>query len=955
MSARRGENPRSKQRDISQEFKSFASLSKQLKSIIHDSNSTLTELRTSGSLVWDEESQKNFHLEDSELSFVSNVVASQPRIVIFGQSFAAKATLANHLLGEDVLGVPPLGTQDDKAYRLIRIKYGQRRCSSLSLQESFELIDHNSMNLQDRDWQTIPEWQVRIHSEGRSKDPASNAIADVTLNKTLLSYNVQIVISPHNLTGSNVQRTFEKCVGSGLPIIMYALDGDSLTRECQNSLLDLRAAAHEYPLLFVDCCLKYRPQIRLPPRKSLDYSSSDSQSPEDCEDDSAYDTDEVGAKAGTPNLNSGRGSNGGDAYRQSSLMSQLRNLGFLSDVNFESKSNQHLLSSRFENIHNGPGVVQSIHYILQWYLVQSASFLHRLHLKCMNMFIMSAFDMQRDILITPKRLEFAKKREAELFESLKGLAEERQVAISEMIRDTVESMENELVEEAVKCELRDIEESQEIEGISQSKAVKQCTQQIKDLVLTSLRAAVVERLVSTVDRLQDSYLGTLERCLQSLEAEGDKDSTSSTSHALQKILNSAYQIEVSVRSSSSVVKVFFERMKEILQSMKPFKAPPSLNEEWKRKVASTMIDNLDNQKLAKSLCSQFKSRLQNSHESFLSSLRQLEVKHSGRLEKTEEKRMKVRKHHAPVLARLALESTSFKDKVLHGMPKLEREIGRGQYGVVYSCKSWGGLMHCAVKSVVPPDDKHWNDLAMEFHYTRSIPAHKRIVAIAGSVVDQGYGGGGCSLAVLLIMERMQRDLHTGIKMGLDLPSRLQVALDVVEGIRYLHSLGLVHRDIKLKNVLLDAGDRGKITDLGFCKPEAMMSGSIVGTPIHMAPELFTGRYDHTVDTYAFGILFWYIIAGHVKLPQNFEKCHNKDHLWSSVKQGTRPERLRLFDDECWNLMASCWAGEMSQRPLLGVVHEQLQEIRCRALERIRPKGSMPDIQTDPQLISSNIL
>jgi dual serine/threonine and tyrosine protein kinase len=84
---------------------------------------------------------------------------------------------------------------------------------------------------------------------------------------------------------------------------------------------------------------------------------------------------------------------------------------------------------------------------------------------------------------------------------------------------------------------------------------------------------------------------------------------------------------------------------------------------------------------------------------------------------------------------------------------------------------------------------------------------------------------------------------------------------------------------------LDDDNRAKLTDLGFCIPEAMMSGSIVGTPIHMAPELLSGHYDSSVDVYALGILFWYLCAGHVRMPYVFEQFCNKEQLWRNVKNG----------------------------------------------------------------------
>ncbi|XP_061583048.1 dual serine/threonine and tyrosine protein kinase [Cololabis saira] len=895
-------------RELTRTFNSYNKHTIQLKKNLKETNVFFREIRQNYSNVCASTiNSDSASLEAGQLScisfpsheeeFLRNTVGAAPYILILGQGCAARYQLLNCLLGERLL---PLGPETGEACegvhgnvckrRKLCFTHGRQTRLSLALPGQYELVHQLAAN-RGR-WDTVPREDLEIHEE--CEDPAHRlAELEITLHHPLLQEaKVMVVPCP---SVQPIEEVLEDCTRNVIPVILYAITKDSLSQGQVDELQKVKEML-SFPICF----------IRIP--------------------------DTPGASP-----DPGRRGEREKDREKSALHKQLLSLGFLSSQTGNCSCGaptqtptpgakpQSVLGECFDRLHRL--LVPFTRQVLQNQQVEAANLLNGLHCRCLDLFINQAFDMQRDLQITPRRLEYTREKEGELFNSLMAIANRKQEEMKEMIVETLGSMKDQLLEDAANLEFTDIIVTTNGEAVT-SKEIKSCIHLIQELIVVRLNQAVANKLISSVDYLRESFVGTLERCLNSLEkSTSDSSVHNVTSNHLKQLLNAAYHVEVTFHSGSSVTRFVWEQIKQIIHRI-TFVNPPAITPEWKRKVAQDAIESLSAAKLARSICSQFRTRLNSSHEAFAASLRQLEEGHTGRLERTEDLWLRVRKDHAPRLARLSLESRSLRDVLLNGKPKLGRELGRGQYGVVYLCDSWGGHYPCALKSVVPPDDKHWNDLALEFHYTRSLPKHERLVDLHGSVIDHTYAEGS-SIAVLLIMERLHRDLYTGLKAGLSLRERLQIALDVVEGIRFLHSQGLLHRDIKLKNVLLDKQNRAKITDLGFCKPEAMMSGSIVGTPIHMAPELFTGKYDNSVDVYAFGILFWYLCTGSVKLPEAFEKCSSKDQLWNNVKKGARPERLPGFDEECWQLMEACWNGDPSLRPLLGIVEPSLQSIMHR--------------------------
>jgi eukaryotic-like serine/threonine-protein kinase len=204
------------------------------------------------------------------------------------------------------------------------------------------------------------------------------------------------------------------------------------------------------------------------------------------------------------------------------------------------------------------------------------------------------------------------------------------------------------------------------------------------------------------------------------------------------------------------------------------------------------------------------------------------------------------------------------DTLFDGRYRIRRKLGSGGMADVYLAEDQELGRRVAIKIL---DDRHAHDGQFVERFRREAKnaaglSHPSIV----SIYDRGEAEGTYYIAMEYLEGRSLKELI--LSRG---PAPVRIAIDyarqILGALRFAHRNGIVHRDIKPHNVLVDPEGRVKVTDFGIARAGASQmteAGSIVGTAQYLSPEQARGaQVDQRSDLYSVGVVLYELLTGKV--------------------------------------------------------------------------------------------
>jgi serine/threonine protein kinase len=264
--------------------------------------------------------------------------------------------------------------------------------------------------------------------------------------------------------------------------------------------------------------------------------------------------------------------------------------------------------------------------------------------------------------------------------------------------------------------------------------------------------------------------------------------------------------------------------------------------------------------------------------------------------------------------------------------RIIEELGRGGMGKVYRVFDREVEEYVALKLIKPEIASDKNTIRRfrnELKVARKI-SHKNVCRM----FDLNREGETCFITMEYVSGE---DLKSSLRrMGvLSVEKAVFIAGQVCEGLAEAHRLGVVHRDLKPQNIMIDREGNARIMDFGIARSLETKgvtdSGSLIGTPEYMSPEQVEGReVDPRSDIYSLGVILYEMVTGRVPFEGNTPMSVALKHVTAApIEPRSVNERI---PEEISRVILKCMAKERRDR--FQTVEELVKKLKT--IERTAP-------------------